>query len=57
VDVRGRTDANGVARLAMTPTGLGLVYFSADSRLSTGRGNRCLTQLGILGAAPAFVTG
>ena len=52
-----RTDAQGVARFALSPEHGGLVLFSSRGHASAVGGPVCRTLLGVLGAANTQVTG
>jgi Domain of unknown function DUF11 len=54
VRVRVLTDRRGIARLAVTPSGVGLVHFR---RLGLSAGSTCRTLLGVLGSRRTSVTG
>jgi hypothetical protein len=56
VRVRVLTDRRGVAHLAVTPRGLGIVHFRR-ARVSLSAGSSCRTLLGVLGSRTASVTG
>jgi hypothetical protein len=56
VHVRVLTDRRGVAHLAVTPRGLGIVHFRR-ARVSLSAGSSCRTLLGVLGSRTASVTG
>jgi hypothetical protein len=56
VRLRVLTDRRGIAHLAVTPSGTGLVHFRR-ARLSLSAGSPCRTLLGVLGARRASVTG
>jgi len=56
VRLRGVTDRRGVARLAVTPRGIGLVHFRR-ARVTLSAGSRCRTLLGVLGTPTTSVTG
>ncbi len=57
VNVRARTNRQGVARFTMAPSRLGLVVFSSSGRVLSARGPSCRTLLGVLGAQDTIVTG
>jgi hypothetical protein len=57
VDARATTADDGVARLTVTPGGVGLVLFAGGERTLAGRGSQCRTRLGVLEARPTHVTG
>ena len=56
VSVRVLTDRRGIAHLAVTPRGLGIVHFRR-ARVSLSAGSSCRTLLGVLGSRTASVTG
>ena len=57
VQHEARTDAQGVARFALSPEHGGLVLFSSRGHASAVGGPVCRTLLGVLGAASTQVTG
>jgi hypothetical protein len=56
VRLRALTDRRGIAHLAVTPRGIGIVHFRR-ARLPLSAGLSCRTLLGVLGSRRASVTG
>lgn len=56
LDIRARTDSRGIARFSVSPSRLGLVFFTGDRARTRGL-LRCRTVLGVLGASATQVTG
>ena len=54
---RTTTGADGVARFAMTPRQLGIVYFEESGRTVASRGSQCRTLLGVQKTLGGSVTG
>ncbi len=52
-----KTNAQGVARLTLTPPRQGVVLVSSSARVAAAAGARCTTRLAVLAAAQTQVTG
>ena len=58
VRLQARTDRQGVARMAMIPRRVGLVFFASGPRVLASRTRpACVTRLGVQRARPTQVTG
>ena len=58
VQLQARTDRQGVARMAMIPRRVGLVFFASGTRvLASSARPACVTRLGVQRARPTQVTG
>ena len=57
VDHRTKTNAQGVARLTLTPPRQGVILVSPSARVAAAAGARCTTRLAVLSAKATQVTG